>query len=337
MTSSPAMRPGAMPPAPPSAFPPSAARRWAAPTCAAPSAASCPTLPTGSCARSGPATPTRRGAALARCPVGGQLGSCDPLGRRGGRRPMNEIGPNFIARPYRGVSVQYVETLEPDALRRHLLSRPVYRRTEFIVAVHGDARALVQLEREEGDEILVPVRDARVLAGPRTSCSSPTPPSTPATRRRWRRAARRAAARRACTSSRAASSTSTSSSSPRRCASASSRSSRRIRRSCSRWPSVLDFDEDLPPVDLELEPIDLLELAAAHPAEHYLFPCRCAGLDLGVPVDFLDPGPPSAAAWTLVGCERSRQIHAALYGRSRTRGSTSARCRRGPAARLRRC
>jgi hypothetical protein len=78
--------------------------------------------------------------------------------------------------------------------------------------------------------------------------------------------------------------------------------------------TVLDYDEDLPPLDLRLEAIDLRELAQAHPAEHYLFPCRCAGLDLDAHVSFLDAGPPEAADWTLVGCERSRQIHAALYG-----------------------
>ena len=48
---------------------------------------------------------------------------------------MNEIGPNFIARPYRGVSVQDAPSLEPDALLAHVRSRRVYRRTEFIVAV----------------------------------------------------------------------------------------------------------------------------------------------------------------------------------------------------------
>ena len=79
--------------------------------------------------------------------------------------------------------------------------------------------------------------------------------------------------------------------------------------------AVLDYDEDLPPVELTFDAIDLRALAAAHPAGHYLFPCRCAGLDLGVPVDFLDAGPPEPADWTLVGCERSRQIHVALYGR----------------------
>ena len=78
--------------------------------------------------------------------------------------------------------------------------------------------------------------------------------------------------------------------------------------------TVIEYDEDLPPMELDFVPIDLRELAAAHPADHYLFPCRCAGLELDATVDFLDAGPPEAADWTLVGCERSRQIHAALYG-----------------------
>jgi hypothetical protein len=228
---------------------------------------------------------------------------------------MNEIGPNFIARPYRGVSVQDVETLEPDALRRHFLSRRVYRRTEFVVAVHGNARALVQLEREDGDEILVAVRDARVLAGPEDVVFIADATVDTANASRLARAA-----------------------------AASGRDARvyvvdglfqhvnfivepaplRIRvvevvpphppKLLEMARSVLDFDEDLPPIELEPVLIDLLELAAAHPAGHYLFPCRCAGLDAGVRVDFLDSGPAVAADWTLVGCERSRQIHAALYG-----------------------
>ena len=56
--------------------------------------------------------------------------------------------------------------------------------------------------------------------------------------------------------------------------------------------TVLEYDEELPPLELDLVAIDLRELAAQHPSDHYLFPCRCAGLELGAPVDFLDAGPP---------------------------------------------
>ncbi len=228
---------------------------------------------------------------------------------------MNEIGPNFIARPYRGVSVQEVGTLEPEALRDHILSRRVYRRTEFIVAVRGDERALVQLEREAGDEIVVPVRDARVLAGPdelvfvadesvdtgnasqlaRAAAASGRQASVYVVQGRFQHV------------------------------NFIYRPAPLLVRVVEVVPphppkllemaqAALDFDEELPPLELRLVPIDLLELAAAHPAGRYLFPCRCAGIDPGAPVDFLDDGPPVAADWTLIGCERSRQIHVALYG-----------------------
>jgi hypothetical protein len=68
--------------------------------------------------------------------------------------------------------------------------------------------------------------------------------------------------------------------------------------------SVVDYDEDLPPVELEFEAIDLRELGGD------MYPCRCSGLE----GEFLDAGPPELGDWTLVGCERSRQIHVALYG-----------------------
>ena len=67
--------------------------------------------------------------------VGIELRRCNALGRR--ERNVNEIGPNFIARPYRGVSVQDVATLEAEALLAHVRGRRVYRRTEFIVATCG--------------------------------------------------------------------------------------------------------------------------------------------------------------------------------------------------------
>jgi hypothetical protein len=72
--------------------------------------------------------------------------------------------------------------------------------------------------------------------------------------------------------------------------------------------AVVDYDEELPPVELDFSPIDLRELARG--SGRFMFPCRCSGLE----GDFLDAGPPSLGEWTLVGCERSRQIHMALYG-----------------------
>ncbi len=222
---------------------------------------------------------------------------------------MNEIGPNFIARPYRGVSVQDVDSLDEAALLAHVRARRVYRRTEFIVATRGDERALVQVEREDGDAILVGVRDARVLARPEEIAfvqdeSVDTGNAT--------QLARAAGDRRVTVvQGRFQHINFIVSPAPARI---------RVREVVPPHPpkllemarTVLDFDEELPPVALDYEAIDMRELARG--ASHYLFPCRCSGLELdGARVDFLDAGPPRAE-WTLVGCERSRQIHEAFYG-----------------------
>jgi hypothetical protein len=234
----------------------------------------------------------------------------------GERSDVTGLGANFIARPYRGVSVQETDALDPASLRAWLASRRVYRRTEFVVAAAGSEHAVVQVERDPGDgDILVGVRAVHVLAAPEEVAFLVDPSVDTGNATQMARAA--------LTSGRSA----------------------RVYVVQGRFEHVnfivepspvvvrvvevvppeppkllemaraaVDFDEELPPVELAFEPIDLRRLAAAHPAGHYLFPCRCSGLDAGVPVDFLDAGPPSAAAWTLVGCERSRQIHVALYG-----------------------
>jgi hypothetical protein len=220
---------------------------------------------------------------------------------------MNPLGANFIARPYRGVSVQEVSTLDPSALLDHIRSRRVYKRTEFLVAVCGERRALVQVERDEGHEVLVPVRDARLLAGPDDVTFVSDPGIDTANASQLARVAR---SRATIVEGKFGHVNFILDPAPLRV---------RVVEVVPPEPpkllemarAVLDYDEDLPPVELDYEPIDLRALAAAHPAERHMFPCRCSGLD----GDFLDAGPPEAADWTLVGCERSREIHVALYGR----------------------
>jgi hypothetical protein len=77
---------------------------------------------------------------------------------------------------------------------------------------------------------------------------------------------------------------------------------------------VLDVTEDLPPVDLRPELVDLVELARTRPSDRYLFPCRGSGVaPKGAEVRYLDERP-TRQEWTLVGCARSREIHRAFYG-----------------------
>jgi hypothetical protein len=93
---------------------------------------------------------------------------------------------------------------------------------------------------------------------------------------------------------------------------------------------VLELAEDLPPVELVPELVDLRDLAARRPASRYLFPCRAGhGAEdlqaLLTPGGTTPPSPPEVQVsyldeiparepWTLVGCARSRAIHDWFYG-----------------------
>lgn len=230
---------------------------------------------------------------------------------------MIEVGPNFICRPYRELSVQQVDVpLDPASVLHHLMGRPVYRRTSFMVLVHGGERALIQLDKASTESLFSPVTQVRYLAGPGevVFVQDPTVDTGNATQM----------ARAACASGRPG---------PVYVVEGMFQHVNfivapapiRVRvvevvppeppKLLEMARRVIDYDEDLPPVELELVPFDLRQLAAQAAAERYLFPCRCAGLELDVPVDFLDACPPKERAWTLVGCERSRQIHEAFYGR----------------------
>jgi hypothetical protein len=217
---------------------------------------------------------------------------------------MIDVGPNFIARPYRGVSVQDAPGLDEATLRAWLIGRPVYRRTEFIVAVRDCERALVQVEHDVGEAIVAPVRDLRVLARPDEVAFVVDPDVDTGNASQMASVAR---ARVTIVQGRYEHVNFIVAPAPVRI---------RVLEVVPPEPpkllemarQVVDYDEDLPPVELEFAPIDLRELAGG--PGRWMYPCRCGGLD----GDFLDAAPPELADWTLVGCERSRQIHVALYG-----------------------
>lgn len=229
---------------------------------------------------------------------------------------MTPLPPNFIVRPYRGVSVQEVPTLDPGALREHLLGRRVYRRTEFLVAEHGGERAIVRIERADGDEILVPVREAEVLASGAEIAFADDERIDVGNATQLARAALDggAAAPFTVVQGRFQHVNFIVAPAPLRV---------RVVEAIPPEPpkllemarAMVEVDEDLPPIELELVAIDLRELIAENPAPRHLLPCRSGGLDPELGVDFLDSGPADDPEWTLIGCERSRQIHAALYGR----------------------
>jgi hypothetical protein len=214
-----------------------------------------------------------------------------------------EVGPNFIARPYRGVSVQDAPGLDEAALRSWLVGRRVYRRTEFVVAACDGQHAVVQVEHAVGDDILATVTDLRVVAPPDEVAFVVDPSVDTGNATQMARVAR---ARVTVVQGRFEHVNFIVEPAPVRI---------RVLEVVPPEPpkllemarSVVDYDEGLPPVDLQFEAIDLRDLA---PAGRAMYPCRCSGLE----GEFLDAGPPELGDWTLVGCERSRQIHVALYG-----------------------
>lgn len=221
-----------------------------------------------------------------------------------------------MARPYRALSVQDCDLpLQEAALRKFMLGRLVYRRTEFIVLVNGEDRALIQVEHA-AERLFEPVTDVRLVAGAAEVAFIDAPDLNTANATQMARAAL-----------------------------ADGRAARvfiveglfqHVNFIFEPAPAqitvlevvppeppkllemarrVIEFDEELPPIELLAVRVDMEELARSAPAEAFLFPCRCSGLRLDAEVDFLDAGPVPRDNWTLVGCERSRQIHEALYGR----------------------
>jgi hypothetical protein len=223
---------------------------------------------------------------------------------------------NVVPGQYRRVSVASVDgPLTGDALTRHFLGREAYRHTRFVVARSGPDTALVGVTKADTGPLFSPITAVDVLALPEECAFVHAPevdtgvPSALA-----RVAGERAAGA--------------------RCVVVEGRYSHvsfildpapiRIRvgdvvppapaKLVDQAARVLELAEDLPPVALVPEVVDLVDLARAHPAERYLLPCRGSGFRLdGAAVAFLDEHPPRAD-WTMLGCERSRSIHEWFYG-----------------------
>lgn len=230
---------------------------------------------------------------------------------------MTGLPPNFICRPYRGVSVQHWDgPLETAAVATVLTGREAYRRTEFIVLRSGDGTALVRIQRAGGeDQLFQPIERVDWIAGPADCAYVESPETDTGNATQLARAAlAHVPDASVCVVEgryhhvnfivRPAPAT-----------------VRVVEVIPPEPPKLLDmaervvaFDEDLPPVALELDPVDIRRLAGEHPASRYLLPCRGSGVDLPAPVDFLDERPAADRRWTLIGCERSRQLHRWFYG-----------------------
>ncbi len=247
---------------------------------------------------------------------------------RFGAHAQDVTGPavNLVPSQYRNVSVADVPVaLDEESLRAHLLGRPVYRRTHYLVALGGGGCAVVEVSKESDQPLFSPVTAVTMIAGAGETAVVDAPDTDTAVPTQLARVAARQApdARCVVVRGRYGHVSFILEPAPVRI---------RVVEVVPPWPPklvdqlnrVLDLAEDLPPVELVPDLVDLTALAGTRPARHYLFPCRAgqgsgttaavpAGPGTGVPVSYLDEIP-ERAPWTLVGCARSRSIHDWFYG-----------------------
>lgn len=223
---------------------------------------------------------------------------------------------NFVPLPYRQVAVRNSVDfpLTESALREHLLGRDAYRRTEFVVLHRGAECAVARIEKASEEDLFSPITRVEFFAPP-GECH-------------WADDASVDVGNPSQLAGKA------------RALGLSSHDTLIVHgkyehvnfiahpeavvirvvdvippEPAKLWTmvnQVLAMAEDLPPVELRYEPIDLIALAREHPASEYLFPCQASGIEAGAPVHFLDTRP-APRDWTMIGCERCMQMHRNFY------------------------
>ena len=224
---------------------------------------------------------------------------------------------NAVPGQYRKVAVATIDVpLTGPALTEHFLGREAYRHTRFVVVRdRTGGTALVEVTKAPGGALFSPVVDVAVRALPADCAYVKAPEVDTGVPSALTAVARQRAA-------------------GSRCVVVEGRYDHvnfvldpdpiRLRvadvvpprpaKLVDQATRVLDLAEDLPPVELVPEVVDMVDMARAHPADRYLLPCRASGFHLdGAAVSFLDERPPRQN-WTLIGCARSRAIHEWFYG-----------------------
>ena len=217
---------------------------------------------------------------------------------------------------YREVAFTTVDVpLSQDALAGLLVGREAYRRTRFIVAHSRAGVALVKVAKVSDEPLFSPIVEAEVLAGPDETAFVTAPDTDVGVPSQLGRVAAQRAPTAKCVVVQGLYEHVSFILNPRP-------AQMRVADVAPPYPAKLvdqvskmvDIAEDLPPLIIRPDVIDIVQLARQYPAGQYLFPCRGSGAaPPGARVDYLDERPPRRD-WVLVGCERSREIYRHAYG-----------------------
>jgi hypothetical protein len=215
---------------------------------------------------------------------------------------------------YREVSVTDVDVpLELEPLRALLTSRPVYRRSRYVVVRRGAETALVEVVRGATTGLFSTVQDVVLLATPAQTVYLHRPELDTGVPSDLVKAAQDAPDARCVVVEGSYGHVSfVLDPDPVRL---------HVLDVAPPWPAklldqverVLQTADDLTGVLPVPHVVELSDLLPGEPTGHYLLPCRGGGMDVpGAEVSYLDEVPPQAD-WTLLGCARSRAIHDFFY------------------------
>lgn len=223
---------------------------------------------------------------------------------------------NLVPGAYRGVAVTDVDCeLDERSLSTFLLGREAYRRTRFVVARRGGRTAVVAVGKASEEPLFSPITSVSQLVGA-DECSYVQRPDldTAVPTNLARAAAEDAPGSRGVVVEGGYGHVSfIIDPAPLRLT---------VRDVAPPHPAklldqvrrLLAVSENLPPIQLVADVVDVAQLARSRPASTYLLPCRGGGVEVGTSqVRYLDRRP-EHLPWTLVGCERSQQIHQWFYG-----------------------
>lgn len=231
-------------------------------------------------------------------------------------QPGAPIGRNVVPGAYRGVAVTTVDReLDEASLARHFVGREAYRRTRFIVVRKGPQTAIIAVRKETDEPLFAPITAVQLLVGA-ADCAyvedSDVDTAVPT-----------ALAQAALTHAQG-----------KRGVVVQGRYSHvsfiidpaplrvTVREVVPPYPAklfdqtrrVLETAEHLPPIELIPDVVELEQLALSGPSTNYLLPCRGGGVSIdGASTAYLDERPAHQPR-TLIGCERSQQIHEWFYG-----------------------